>query len=188
MFKRPTTIAAVALLVTTAATAFAQRPRMSNDDSAKPATATPPPAPAPQTVKAKYEGGVFGYNHKMEGTLNFDDSNNRLVFRNDKQKEVFFIPYKAITGAYGDTHAVQPKAATVGGAVLGSIVPFGGLVGLIKTKVRYLTIQYNDPDSNAAGVTSLRLENNDLLDRVLNTLANNAGLSRRGEVFVRKKE
>jgi len=185
MFQRSRTLTTLALLVM-ALTAFAQRPRMSSEDAAKPATA--PPAQAPQTVNAKYEGGVFGYPHKMEGTLDFEDSNNRLVFRNDKQKEVFFIPYKAITGAYGDTHAVQPKAASIGSVVLGSVVPFGGLTGLIKTKVRYLTLQYNDPDSNAAGVTSLRLENNDLLNRVLTTLANKAGLTQRGEVFVRKKE
>ena len=95
---------------------------------------------------------------------------------------------RAITGAYGDTHAARPKAATVGSVVLGSIVPFGGLTGLIKTKVRYLTLQYNDPDSNAAGVTSLRLGNNDLLNSVLSTLANKAGLTRRGEVFIKKKE
>ncbi len=182
MFQRSRTLTTLALLVM-ALTAFAQRPRMSNDDATKPVTATPP-AQAPQTVKAKYEGGVFGYSHKMDGTLSFEDSNNRLVFRNDKQKEVFFIPYKAITGAYGDTHAVRPKAATVG-----SVVPYIGFpIGLIKTKVRYLTLQYNDPDSNAAGVTSLRLENKDLLDSVLNTLANKAGLTKRGEVFVRKKE
>jgi len=188
MFQRSRTITTLALVVLMALTAFAQRPRMSNNDATKPETTTTPPAPAPQTVKAKYEGGVFGYPHKMEGTLNFEDANNRLVFRNDKEKEVFFIPYKAITGAYGDTHAVQPKAASVGSVVLGSIVPFGGLTGLIKTKVRYLTLQYNDPDSNAAGVTSLRLENNDLLGSVLNTLANKAGLTKRGDVFIRKKE
>jgi hypothetical protein len=184
MFKRPTTIAAVALLVMTAATAFAQRPRMSNDDAAKPATATTPPAPAPQTVKAKYEGGVFGYNHKMEGTLTFDDPNQRLLFRNEQQKEILFVPYKALTGAYADTHSVQPAAATVA-----SHVPLYGLpASFIKTKVRYLTLQYNDPDSSAAGVTSFRLENKDVLDAVLSTLANKAGLTQRGEVFVRKKE
>ena len=36
--------------------------------------------PAPQTVKVKYEGGVFGYTEKMDGTLTFDDQNRRLVF------------------------------------------------------------------------------------------------------------
>jgi hypothetical protein len=187
MLQRSNPLMIVVLLAMLPLSAFAQRPRMSNDEAAKPATAAPPPAQAPQTVKAKYEGGVFGYPKKLDGTLEFEDSNNRLVFRNDKQKEVFFIPYKAITGAYGDTHAVRPKAATVSSAA-GSVVPFIGLTGLIKTKVRYLTLQYNDPDSNAAGVTSLRLENKDLLDSVLNTLAHKAGLTQRGEVFVRKKE
>src|SRR5438876_12353306 len=127
MFQRTRTITTLGLLATMALPAFAQRPRMSNDDASKPEPATPPPAPAPLTVKAKYEGGVFGYPKKLDGTLTFDDVNQRLLFRNEKQKEVFFIPYKAITGAYGDTHAVRPKAATVGSVVLGSIVPFGGL-------------------------------------------------------------
>lgn len=188
MFHQARIMTIIALLATMILTAFAQRPRMSNDETTKPAATASPLPPAPQSVNAKYEGGVFGYNKKMEGTLNFEDANSRLVFRNDKQKEVFFIPYKAITGAYGDTHSARPKAATVGSIIAGSVVPFGGLTGLIKTKVRYLTLQYNDPDSNAAGVTSLRLENNDLLNRVLSTLANKAGLTARGEIFVRKKE
>src|SRR6267142_4001331 len=154
-------------------------------DTAEASTTMPVPPPAPQTVKAKYEGGVFGYNKKMDGTLSFDDTNQRLVFRNEKQKEILFVPYSALTGAYGDTHSVQPAAATVAGS-LPSIYAYPAR--FIKTKVRYLTLQYRDPDSNVAGVTSFRLENKDILDSVLNTLAGKAGLSRRGEVFVRKKQ
>ena len=184
MLNRSRPIATAALLITVSVTTFAQRPRMSNDDAAKPATAATPPAPAPQTVKAKYEGGVFGYSRKMDGTLTFDDANQRLLFRDEKQKEILFVPYKALTGAYADTHSVRPAAATVA-----SHVPLYGIpAGFIKTKVRYLTLQYNDPDSNAAGITSFRLENKDVLDSVLNTLANKAGLTPRGEVFVKKKE
>ena len=142
----------------------------------------PAPAPAPATVNAKYEGGVFGYTKKMEGTLTFDDTSERLVFRDAKGKEILFVPYSAITGAFGDTHRVQPAAATVA-----QNVPYIGLpASLIKTKVRYLTLQYSDPDSKVSGVTSFRLENKDILDSVLFTLADKAGLSRRGEVFVRK--
>ena len=185
MFKRTRTITTLGLSVTMALTAFAQRPRMSNDDASKPETTTTPPAPAPQTVKAKYEGGVFGYPKKLDGTLTFDDTNQRLLFRNEKEKEVLFIPYNALTGAYGDTHSVRPAAATVA-----SNIPsiYALPAHFIKTKVRYLTLQYNDPDSKAAGITSFRLENKDLLDSVLNTLANKAGLTKRGEVFIRKKE
>src|SRR5713226_9004008 len=184
MLQRSRTITTLGLLLTMALTVSAQRPRMSNDDASKPETVTTPPAPAPQTVKAKYEGGVFGYPKKLNGTLTFDDTNQRLLFRNEQQKEILFVPYNALTGAYGDTHSVRPAAATVA-----SHVPLYGIpAGFIKTKVRYLTLQYNDPDSKASGVTSFRLENKDLLDAVLNALANKAGLTKRGEVFIKKKE
>jgi hypothetical protein len=164
--------------------ALAQRPRTMAQDTAGASTSMPPPPPAPQTVKAKYEGGVFGYNKKMDGTLSLDDANQRLVFRDDKQKEILFVPYNAITGAYGDTHAVQPAAATVA-----SHIPYVGIpASFIKTKVRYLTLQYSDPDSKVAGATSFRLENKDILDSVLYTLANKSALTRRGDVYVKKKE
>ena len=185
MPKRCDLVAALFLILILASIALAQRPRGINDNRTQPATSpTPPPPTAPQTVKAKYEGGVFGYSHKMVGTLTLDDANNRLLFRNSKQKEVFSIPYGAITGAYADNHAVRPAAATVA-----QNVPYIGFpLGLIKTKVRYLTLQYSDPDSKASGNTSFRLENKELLDSVLNTLASKAGLTRRGDIFVRKKE
>jgi len=167
-----------------AVTASAQRPRTTSQDATAPSTNVPAPPPAPQTVKAKYEGGVFGYNKKMNGTVNFDDASQRFVFRNDKGKEILFVPYNAITGAFGDTHSVRPAAATAAGAIPSL---YALPAQFIKTKVRYLTLQYSDPDSNVFGVTSFRLENKDILDSVLNTLAGKAGLSRRGEIFVRKK-
>lgn len=174
-------LATVALILLTTS-AYAQRPRTTAQDANDPSVNMPTPPTAPATVTAKYEGGVFGYNKKMTGTINFDDANQRLVFRDTKGSELFPIPYKAITGAFGDTHSVQPAAATVA-----SHVPYVGLpASLIKTKVKYLTIQYSDPDSKVAGVTSFRIENKDLLDSVLYTLATKSGLSRRGEIYVRK--
>jgi hypothetical protein len=185
MLKRSKIVNVAALLMVLACVAIAQRPRSTNQDTDGSSKAnTPPAATAPATVKAKYEGGVFGYKKKMDGTLNFDETNQRLVFRNDKQKEILFIPYNAITGAYGDTHAVQPAAASVI-----SHVPYVGLpAGLIKTKVRYLTLQYDDPDSKVSGVTSFRLENKDILDSVLSTVAAKAALTPRGEIFIKKKD
>src|SRR4030095_16197182 len=91
----------------------AQRPRSVDTNAAK---APPKVAPAPQTVKAKYEGGVFGYKKTMEGTLSFDDTNNRLVFKKEN-KEVLFIPYNAVTSAFADTQKRRPAAATVASAI-----------------------------------------------------------------------
>ncbi len=163
--------------------ALSQRPRSTTADDSKASTNMPTPPTAPPTVKAKYEGGIFGYSKRLDGTLNFDDTNERLVFRDSKGKELFPIPYKSISGAYADSHRVQPAAATVA-----SHIPYVGLpASLIKTKVRYLTLQYNDPDSNVSGVTSFKLDNKDILDSVLYTLATKAGLTSRGEVFIRKK-
>jgi hypothetical protein len=141
------------------------------------------PAPAPQTMKAKYEGGIFGYNKTMEGTLSFDDTNQRLLFRKD-QKELFFIPYNAVNSAFADTQKRRPTAATVAQ----NVPYFGWPLGFIKTKVRYLTLQYADPDTHVAGVTSFRLANKDLVESVVYALANKAGLVPRGEIYVRKRD
>ena len=178
---RKSVFAALLALFLIAIPVAAQRPRPADDDPNKVVT---PPRPAPPTVKAKYEGGVFGYTKKKTGTLTIDTTNNRLMFKDDKGKEMFHIPFGSITGAYGDSHYKQPAAATVV-----SHVPFYGIpASFIKTKVRYLTIQYDDPDSGAAGVTSFRLENKELIDSVLYTVANKAGLKLRGDIYVRKKE
>jgi len=176
-------IGLVLLTVVMAAAVCAQRPRQI--DTSTPTDATKAaPAPAPQTMKAKYEGGIFGYNKTMEGTLSFDDTNQRLLFRKD-QKELFFIPYNAVTSAFADTQKRQPKAATI----LSSVPLIYALPAhFIKTKVRYLTLQYSDPDTRVAGMTSFRLDNKALVESVVFTLANKAGLVPRGEIYVRKKE
>ncbi|MFN2455825.1 MAG: hypothetical protein ABR577_16570 [Pyrinomonadaceae bacterium] len=186
----------VSMLLTLAAslTAFAQRPRSVND-STKPdqasrttttsdaTTSTTATTSSPQTVRAKYEGGVFGNNKKMEGTLSFDDVNNRLVFRDKVQKEILSIPYTSIAGAYADNQSRRPAAATVL-----SNIPFYGLpAAFIRKKVRYLTLQFNDPDTKVKGVTSFRLDNKQILASTLNTLATKAGLTQRGEIYVRKE-
>lgn len=160
----------------------AQRPRPVEKTAPTDATKATPAA-APQTMKAKYEGGVFGYTKTMEGTLSFDDTNQRLLFRKD-QKDLFFIPYNALNSAFADTQKRRPTAATVA-----QHVPyFGWPLGLIKTKVRYLTLQYSDPDTRVSGVTSFRLDNKDLVESAVFTLANKAGLVPRGEIYVRKRD
>jgi hypothetical protein len=133
-------------------------------------------------MSAKYEGGVFGHTKTMDGTLSFDDPNARLVFSNDKKKEVFFIPYNAVASAFADTQKRRPGAASVG-----QYIPYVGFpLGFIKTKVRYLTIQYSDPDTYVSGITSFRLANKDLVDSVVYAIADKSGLTARGEIYVRK--
>ena len=173
-------VAVLFLTTVVSVTVFAQRPRAV--DTATDASKATPPA-APQTMKAKYEGGIFGYSKSMDGTLSFDDTNARLLFRKDG-KEVFFIPYNAVNSAFADTQKKRPGAATVA-----SNVPYFGLpIGFIKTKVRYLTVQFSDPDTHVSGVTSFRLENQGIIDSALYALARKSGLVARGGVYVRKRD
>ena len=177
-------ISAVLLLGVLLTGAFAQRPRAMDPQP----TPTPAPTqavkPAPKTVKAKYEGGVFGYTKTMEGTLTFDDGNNRLLFKDKKPPKEISIPYEAITSAFADTQKRQPAAATVAQHVpLIYALP----ARFIKTKVRYLTLQYSDPDSNVTGITSFKLQNKEILHSVLAAVAEKSNLMLRGDVYVKKK-
>jgi len=170
------------LLGVLALPAFAQRPRsMEPEPAAKPATTTTNTKPAPKSVKAKYEGGVFGYRKTMEGMLMFDDENSRLLFKDKKPPKEISIPYAAINSAFADTQKQRPAAATVA-----SHIPYGSLAGLIKTKVRYLTVQFEDPDSKVSGVTSFKIDK-DVLDSILEALAEKTGMTKRGDIYVKKK-
>ena len=175
------TISTLLLLGALLTGAFAQRPRPTDP---QPAAKAPAVKPAPKTVKAKYEGGIFGYTKTMEGTLTFDDANNRLYFKDKKPPKEISIPYDAITSAFADTQKRRPAAATVASQIpLIYALP----AHFIKTKVRYLTMQYSDPDSRVTGVTSFKLENKEILESVLVALAEKANLTMRGDIYVKKK-
>ncbi len=182
------TMGAILLLIFYVSTVPAQRARTVEDTpkvrESKTAKAAPSSAGAPQPVKAKYEGGLFGYPKKVDGTLSFDDVNRRLLFRRKNQTELFSISYEAVAAAFADTQSKRPKAAgAIGGA---SIYTLPAL--LIKKKYRYLTLQYKDPDTQASGTTSFKLQNKEILTSVLSELVDKAGLTPRGEVFVRRKD
>ncbi|HKU77971.1 MAG TPA: hypothetical protein VJR02_28915 [Pyrinomonadaceae bacterium] len=173
-------ISALLLLGALVTGAYAQRPRSMDPQPAGQTAAKS----APKSVKAKYEGGVFGYTKTMEGTLTFDDTNNRLHFKDKKPPKEISIPYEAIMSAFADTQKRQPRAATVASAVpLIYALP----ARFIKTKVRYLTLQYNDPDSKVSGITSFKLENKEVLESVLAALAEKSNMALRGDVYVKKK-
>ena len=178
-------LSAIVFLMAVALTGVkAQRPR--TIEAEPPSTAaTPKMAPAPASVKAKYEGGVFGYTKTMDGTLTFDDPNNQLLFKDGKSAKEFHIPYAAVTSAFADTQKRQPAAATVA-----SNVPsiYSLPAHFIKTKVLYLTIQFSDPDTRVNGITSFKLENKELLGSVLSSLASKTGMTLRGDIYVRQKD
>jgi hypothetical protein len=144
----------------------------------------PKPKPAPATFAAKYSGGLFGFNKKMDGTLNFDDVNKRIVFRNKENKEVFALPYKSFLVVYPNSKSVTPTAARVVGAVpiLGA-----GLANFIKTKNRYLVVQFDDPDSDVQGTASFKLSDKELVQSVIYALGEKADLKQRGDSFYRPR-
>ena len=170
----------VMLVATTAVTITAQRPRAVPPDPG----GTQKPLAAPQTVNAKYEGGVFGHNKKEEGTLSFDDAGSRMVFRNKQQKEVLSIPYNSISQEFADTQSRRPKAATILGSV--PIIYGPNPIAFIKTKNQYVTMQFYDPDTHIGGVTSFRVENKEICAAIVKRLAEKAELVQHGDVFVRQ--
>ncbi len=179
------------LVALVAGSAAAQRTRPISDTSqpsgGTTASSAPKPAAAPQTFKAKYEGGIFAYNKKQTGTLTFDDANSRLVFRDKENKEYLSLPYSALTGAYADTKSRRPTAAKVISAIP---VPYGATLPALlwKKKYRYLTLQFKDADNGSAGLTSFKLETKELLNSVLYTLAEKSGLEQRGDGYVRRNK
>ena len=118
--------------------------------------------------------------------MTFDDDNKRLLFKDKKPPKEIHIPYDAITSAFADTQKRRPAAATVASHIPLIYVP--NPIGFIRTKVRYLTLQYYDQDSKVNGVTSFRLENKDVLAVWLKALADKTGMTPRGDIYVKKSE
>lgn len=147
-----------------------------------------PAAIAPISFKAKYEGGMFGFSKKEEGTLKFDDANFRLVFYDKDNKERFGIPYSALIVIYPNTQSVQSGT----GKVVQNVPLMGaGIAGaFMKKSIRYLVINFDDTDMGAKGTTSFRLDSTDLLQSVIQTLGTKAEMQARGDAYYRpiKKE
>jgi hypothetical protein len=141
--------------------------------------------PLPATIVAKYEGGIFGYSDKISGTLKFDDENSRIVFYGEDGKEKFGMPYASVLMAYPDEKSVT---STTGNVVKHIPLPGAGLAGLIKEKRRYLVLQYDDPDVDARGTTSFKLENKDVLDSVVAAVGTKAKLKQRGDAYIRPRD
>ncbi|MGI8882863.1 MAG: hypothetical protein ACR2IA_01285 [Pyrinomonadaceae bacterium] len=159
--------------------------------SAQPRPAEKPQTPnaspqttAPVSVQAKYEGGMFGFDDKEQGSLKFDDLNERFVFFGKDGKEQFAIPYDAMLSVYTGTKSVRSAAGT---AVSVIPLPGAGLAGLIREKRRYLVIHFSDPDIEVRGVANFKIENERMRESVIHTLGAKAKLTQRGDAYVRPR-
>lgn len=139
---------------------------------------------APESFAAKYEGGLFGYNDRELGTLKFDDINERLIFFGQDQKEKFSMPYGSMLIVYPQSKSVTSTTGTV---LRNLPLPGAMLGGLIKEKRRYLVVHFDDPDVDAKGVVNFKLDTKELLDSVIDALAEKAGLVQRGDAYYRRK-
>lgn len=151
------------------------------EKSQKPAA----PAVTQRVFEVKYQGGVFGFNDKQEGTLRIDEANQRVVFFGKDQKELFGIPFQSLT-------VVAPQK-TVGTPTSGRVVsmiplPGAGLASLIREKKRYLVLYYNDPDVDARGVVSFKVENKSALEAAIRAIGESAKLARRGDTYYRPRD
>ncbi len=138
---------------------------------------------APTSVQTKYEGGLFGFSKKMEGTLKFDDANHRIVFFDNKGKEMFGIPYESMLVLSPSQTKVQSNTGKVVSAV--PIIGAGLGGSLLKSKKNYLLVQFRDQDVNAQGTATFKLETSELLGSVIQTLGEKAEMKPRGDAYYR---
>lgn len=140
--------------------------------------------PAPESFSAKYEGGMIGYSTKENGRLKFDDVSERLVFYGKSGKEVFGISYDVMLVIYPQSQSVM---STTGNVVSHIPLPGAGLAGFIKEKRQYLVVQFDDPNVDVKGLVNFKLENKELLDSVLQSLAQKASMKQRGDAYYKPK-
>ena len=165
------------LLLSASAVAFSQ-PRPAEK------SANPEVKPAPASVPAKYEGGLFGYRDKVEGTLKFDDANLRLVFFNKENQEIFALPFDSLNVVYPSS---ESTTSTTGKVISNAPLPGAGLASLFKEKRRYLVLSFDDPDADVTGTISFRIDDKDLLASVIYSLGTKAKLSQRGDSYYRPR-
>ena len=138
-----------------------------------------------QTVPAKYEGGMFGFQKKESGALQFDDANRRLIFLGKDKKEKFSLPYDSIIAVEPTSKSVRSVGGTTAGVIAGTVVPGGGLLGLIREKRRYMTIRFSDRDVEAQGTVSFKVGGTAQINSTVRTLGEKAALTPRGEAYYR---
>jgi hypothetical protein len=135
--------------------------------------------------EARYEGGLFGFSSKREGTIRFDDMNERMVFFSEDNRELFGIPYSSVIVVYPQSKSVT---STTGNVVRNVPLPGAALGGFIKEKRRYMILNVDDADADVKGVVNFKLKSKEDLDSLIDTLGSKAGLQQRGDSYYRPKK
>ncbi len=139
---------------------------------------------APPTFKAKYEGGMFGFSKREEGTIRIDDINERIVFYGKDGKEKFSLSFSDMQVIYPDSRSVT---SNTGNIVRNIPLPGSVLGGLIKEKWRYMIISFNDADADVSGNVSFKISSKELLESVIHSVGKKAGMTQRGDSYYRPR-
>lgn len=142
-------------------------------------------APAPERFPAKYEGGMFGYAKREDGTIRIDDINERIVFHAKDGKEKFSLSFNDMQMIYPESRSVT---SNTGNIVRNIPLPGSMLGGLIKEKWRYIIINFNDADADVRGTVSFKLSSKELLESVIHTVGKKAGMTQRGDAYYRPRQ
>ena len=137
----------------------------------------------PKSLTVKYMGGLIGFRKKQEGTVKFDVVNERLVFFGKDEKEKFSVPYGAMIAVDPSPKKVQSGT----GRVVNAVPYFGILGNFMKKKKNYMVIHFEDPDIGVKGNLNFLLDTTTLLKQAIDTVGQNAEMTKRGEAYVRRK-
>jgi hypothetical protein len=141
-------------------------------------------ASTPDIYQARYEGGLFGTSAKEKGTIKFDDTNLRMVFYRNDQREMFSIPYDALVVIYPDSKESTPQSGKVISALP---LPGAGLANLMSKSTKFANITFDDPDIEAKGTASFRFDDKQSLLNFIAKLGTKAKMVQRGDAYYRPK-
>jgi hypothetical protein len=139
---------------------------------------------AAASYPARYEGGIFGASSKDKGTLRFDDANERVSFYREDGREMFSIPFDAITVVYPDS---KVSMSQTGNVISRLPLPGAGLAGLHNKRAQFVIINFEDSEIDAKGVANFKFEDKKLLMNFIDALGAKAKLKQRGDAYYRAK-
>ncbi len=139
-----------------------------------------------EMFRVKYIGGHPEVAKKHQGNVLFDNERQELVFVTIKdQRKLFAVPYRHITVVSADDKARRRIKETV---ILGVtlIGVFALPLLLSKKKMRFVLVEYRDPESQSGGALLFRVKRRHKLGMMVAT-AEKADLERRSEdIFARE--